>query len=37
MGLKEVLTKMKIVEVAPEEAAAASAAVATGPPPPGPK
>ena len=35
MGLKEVLTKMKIVEVAPEEAAAASAAVAPGPPPPG--
>jgi len=35
MGLKEVLTKMKLVEVAPEEAAAASAAVAPGPPPPG--
>jgi len=35
MGLKEVLSKMKIVELSPEEAAAASAAVAPGPPPPG--
>jgi hypothetical protein len=35
MGLKEVLSKMKIVELSPEEAASASASVAAGPPPPG--
>jgi hypothetical protein len=32
MGLKEVLSKMKIVELSPEEAASASASVAAGPP-----
>lgn len=35
MGLKEVLSKMKIVELSPDEAASASASVAAGPPPPG--
>ncbi|HEV8581124.1 MAG TPA: hypothetical protein VGX68_18830 [Thermoanaerobaculia bacterium] len=33
MGLKEVLSKMKIVELSPEEAASASASMAAGPPP----
>jgi hypothetical protein len=36
MGLKEVLSKMKIVELAPEETASMAASVAGGPPPPGP-
>jgi hypothetical protein len=36
MGLKEVLSKMKIVELAPEEAESAPAAAVGAPPPPGP-
>jgi hypothetical protein len=35
MGLKEVLSKMKIVELTPEETADAAASIASGPPPPG--